>query len=111
MEWRLSVADQPGVRVTGQLTHPFPVEVSTLVIERHGHVQGMASRDQVSHLLHDRQSIKWGVGLDEPAVILTGEQSVDIATGSAEPVEPWWDAGESIGELRGLEDQEGADHL
>ena len=75
-------------RLTGELGDPLPVEVVALVVERDGHVERVASGDDVGRARVERQPVERRVGLDEPPVSLRCESARRRRRGKREPVQP-----------------------
>ena len=98
-------------RRAGQLAHALPVQVGALVVERDGHVEGMAGDDDVGRPGIDDHAVEGGVRLEEPPVVLRGQAGEELVLRLDQPVQPRGQLTEGRGQVGRLEDQQGADHL
>ena len=78
---RRAVGRGLGLGLAGEPTDALAVEVVALVVERHGHVEGMAPDDDVRRAHVERNSVEWRVRLHEPTVLLRGEMCVHVGGG------------------------------
>ena len=98
-------------RLPRELAHPLAVDVGTVVVERHRHVEGVPGDHDVGGPGVEGDPVERCVGLDHPAVILRVEPRVHLLLRGDEPVQPRGKLRQRRGQVRRLEDQQGADHL
>ena len=109
---RLARPRRPGRRGRpGQRGDPGPVQVVALVVEGHRGVQRVPAGDDVPGPRVERDPVQRGVRLDEPPVPLRGQYGQHLLARRDQVVQPGGQLAERGRQLRGPEDQQGADHL
>ena len=73
--------DRDGGRPAGQLGDPLPVEVVALVVERDGHVQGVARDHHVGRPAVEDHTVEGCVGLDDASTGLGLEPGEQVVLG------------------------------
>ncbi len=95
----------------GELGHAAAIDVVTVVVQGDGHVERVASDDDVGGAGVQRHAVERGMGLDDTAVRLGGQAREDVLLGLDQPVQPGGQPAEAIGQLGPAEHQQETDHL